>query len=343
MFGTFRFLLAIFVLLSHTSFYKPFRVEWGVWAVVNFFMLSGYVMAAIVETYYPRLGKPVIHFYIDRFLRIYPQYFFWLLLTALILPFLRPSLTYQTSFISGANDLIPYLLNVLVIPLNYFSFSSNIEHFTLVPNAWSLALEEQFYLIFPFLALAPKSVRYLTALVSFTVASAAAWGFLPTDLYGYRLLPGVIFIFLLGHELYLQKSESKTNFALIILFAASLIEGILLYSFDRFTTQYRFNREVFLGIACGVPLIWILDKLPRKRFDEALGHLSYGVFLNQFLVMWFLSSKTNLTPDSNLFVCVTVVLSVALSGLGYTLTERWISPLRKDLRKRLTASLTEVS
>ena len=68
MFGTFRLILACLVALSHFGLvvqgFNP-----GQWAVVSFYVLSGYLMQGQVK----KLGTTRL-FWLDRFLRIFPLY-----------------------------------------------------------------------------------------------------------------------------------------------------------------------------------------------------------------------------------------------------------------------------
>lgn len=59
-----------------------------------------------------------------------------------------------------------------------------------------------------------------------------------------------------------------------------------------------FNAEVTLGIAVGIPLVYLLTKLKFHRMDEFLGNISYGVFLNHFVVMYLLRGfgPSRMTP-----------------------------------------------
>jgi peptidoglycan/LPS O-acetylase OafA/YrhL len=78
MFGSYRFLLAILVALSHfgcqAAGFNP-----GQWAVISFYVLSGLLMDRQFHKLSPR-GKELGGFYLDRFLRVYPLFMVVLLL-----------------------------------------------------------------------------------------------------------------------------------------------------------------------------------------------------------------------------------------------------------------------
>ncbi|MDN7904913.1 hypothetical protein QZM18_12425 [Burkholderia diffusa] len=69
--GTFRLLLALLVVASHTGVtvngHNP-----GIFAVVSFFLMSGYVTTALVENYYASVQQLPM-FALDRALRLFPH------------------------------------------------------------------------------------------------------------------------------------------------------------------------------------------------------------------------------------------------------------------------------
>ena len=109
-------------------------IEWGIYGVTLFFVLSGFLITGIL---YENREKPVRKvlwsFYARRFLRIFPLYYLCLLLVTL---FSSVDLGYDV------------LWHVLYASNWYFWLEGNWVaghpvHF------WSLAVEEQFYLIWP--------------------------------------------------------------------------------------------------------------------------------------------------------------------------------------------------
>lgn len=80
MFGTLRLILAVMVAISHVDI-RAYGRNPGVVAVVCFFMISGFVMTGVIRSYYQD-NKTM--FYLDRLMRIYPQYLFFLGLTIIM-------------------------------------------------------------------------------------------------------------------------------------------------------------------------------------------------------------------------------------------------------------------
>ena len=192
MFGYFRFFLATLVLLSHVGMnlngFNP-----GVVAVVSFYMLAGYVVCKLLTKNFSAREPIYLPFYYERLLRILPNYFFVALLTLAFIAitgFGKPKLTFLSLF-----------NNALVIPLNYYIYFDNSiltePKWWLIPPAWSLGAELQAYLVLP-LVVYFRSMKIIFSISSFVVFSLACVGILHTEHFGYRLLPGVLFIFILG-------------------------------------------------------------------------------------------------------------------------------------------------
>ena len=192
MFGSLRFILAILVAVSHLDFMIPLpgpgTINPGVFAVVIFYILSGYVMASSFSRNYSLSISKASAFWIDRIFRVFPQYLFFLLLTTLFLALTNYG---SPQFHAGS-----FLSNLLIIPLNYYMFfdSSILQNpkWPLIPPAWSLGAELQFYALVPLLLSQPK-LRFITSGVSFFIFSLASFKLINQDYYSYRLIPGVLF------------------------------------------------------------------------------------------------------------------------------------------------------
>ena len=129
--GTYRFILAILVALSHMGVSVAGGLNPGVFAVISFFLISGFVMTGLVRSHYMSLGL-MPRFYLDRAARIFPQYLLFMVLTALALALLGLESPYLEQFSSCA-----LWANVAVVPLDFFMFSPAIANFMLLPQAWS--------------------------------------------------------------------------------------------------------------------------------------------------------------------------------------------------------------
>lgn len=321
MLGSLRLLLALLVALSHAGVrfygYNP-----GVTAVVMFYLISGYVMTGLLRKHYTG-WKDIPAFYLDRVLRLYPQYLFFAALT-LAWAMLTDSRTGFLRYAPGAADIIN---NLTVIPLNFFMFNQT-DHYTLIPPAWSLGAEMQFYLLMPLLLL--LRLRATALLGSFAVYALAAWGTIHTEWFGYRLLPGVLFMFLLGSWLYECRRARGARRCVAAGIAWLALGGVLLVlgAYGRLNAPY--NVETLVGLLIGLPLLHFLGRMSRRGWDEFLGDLSYGVFLCHFLILW-LAGEANVHGAR---LVPYLLATLALSFLSQRLVERSILRLRHKLRKK---------
>ncbi len=306
MFGTLRYILACMVALSHIGV-TVFDQNIGVIAVVCFYILSGYVMTSLIDTRF----RGYKSFYIKRIVRIYPQYLFFLLLATLLWIYGAKS-----SFLSAAPTFLMWLQNILIVPLN-FSMYSGINSFTLIPPAWSLGAELQFYLLAPFILRLKPIVQYIIVAITLFIFSLAQIGILNTDYFGYRLLPGVFFIFFIGSLLYRSRHDKTSAYLLLLLWAVFFCYSIFLY----FTSHHiPFNMEVAIGVSLSIPVVYPLSLLKRKNIDEFFGYLSYGVFLSHFVVIFIYSlfRQTPVSPYELLF------FSTLLAYISHRYIELWV-------------------
>lgn len=326
--GTLRYLLAVLVLLSHAGVniagHHP-----GVMAVAVFYALSGYVMAALIQRHYSRPAA-VPRFYLDRVLRIYPQYGFYALAAAIWY-----GVTMQpTAFLQRDPSLQDLLNNLLIVPLNYYMYNGA-DQFTLIPPAWSLGAEWLFYLFAPWLW------RYWAVALSLLMASIGvqmlAWhGVLHSDWWGYRLLPGVLWVFLLGmamHRLHAGPEQRAARW--LALAVPALCALAVCYLWLRGLLVRHYTLEVLAGVAIAIPAIQACTRWPAsapwRYVDHHLGNISYGVFLNHFLLMWLLSWQAPLSASRllGLLACSTLV-----SFFTYHYIEQPVLQWRRNLRPR---------
>ena len=88
MVGTYRLVLALMVLVSHSFNVWEHYPDPGLIAVVTFFSISGFLMPATYEANYRFrfFGIQAAMFYWARFLRIYPMYWIALFVEVAIIP-----------------------------------------------------------------------------------------------------------------------------------------------------------------------------------------------------------------------------------------------------------------
>ena len=317
--GTYRLILAILVALSHIGI-TFLGMNPGVSAVISFFLISGYVMTALISQYYEKSAE-IPHFYLDRILRLFPQYLFYaaLALSAMWI-FNIENERYWKDL-----DLTSIILNLAMLPTGFYMLG--LESALIIPPAWSLGLEVSFYILIPLLLI--YKARNLAFCASIVVFICAYLGILNTNYFGYRLLPGTLFMFILGSYLMCSgPKERKLNLIAYVGCIALLINTLF---FSQYT--FRYNIEVLLGIVIGLPLVGLLSKMKRTKWDDALGNLSYGVFLNHYLIRTLM---INAEIDIRSATGLTIYLgtSLVLAYITFMFIERPVIDLRRRYRMK---------
>ena len=149
------FAILLVVFYHNFGFINYFFFGWL--GVDLFFVLSGFLITDILLK---TLGNKnyLRNFYTRRVLRIFPLYYLCLIIFLIILPRV-PNLTIDLSYyVQNQWWLWAYLQNWLYI------FKPNNHTFAL-HHFWSLAVEEQFYLLWPLTILVLKKPKYLLLLM----------------------------------------------------------------------------------------------------------------------------------------------------------------------------------
>jgi len=126
-----------------------------------FFVLSGFLITAILLTETNRpLGEYLGRFYWRRLLRTFPPYFGYLLICGLVYVCVRQ----PRGFLDVLPSLATYWFNFYTL---FNIFDADKPSFVFV-HLWSMSLEEQFYLVWPFLVFVlsgPNLRRVIIAIV----------------------------------------------------------------------------------------------------------------------------------------------------------------------------------
>ncbi|MDC0117761.1 acyltransferase [Flavobacteriaceae bacterium] len=122
-------------------------VHWGVFGagwigVQMFFVLSGYLISANLlrdRDKNKSISPYLKNFFWRRFLRLSPLYFLYVILFIII------------GFILGTTDIQKLIIPLLTYTINIYALIPGHVEMSGIGHFWSLAVEEQFYLFWPFL------------------------------------------------------------------------------------------------------------------------------------------------------------------------------------------------
>ena len=322
MLGTLRLLLAVSVAVFHANLGQA-GLRYGVSAVVIFYMISGYAMSGLAGTFLAApsggLWRGAARFWRDRALRLYPQYFAWLVIAAIV----RFGLGRVWLGQLGPPDWINAVSNVTVAPLSLYMYVPSIRNFTLIPQAWSLSTELGFYAMFP-LIWQSRAANWAAAIGGCAVLGLATFNILSADDFAYRLLPGTLPFFLIGRALFRRDHALLAFLATFLLadFAAIWATGYL---------PIGYNREILAAALAGPPALALAVRLRPWRFDTLAGHASYGAYLAHVVVILLALGGITSAPER---AAAAALLSAGAGLAGYLAVEKPVNRYRRWLRRR---------
>lgn len=341
-----RAIAALLVILYHTGF--SIQSQGGTNLLANifsrsaeygvnlFFCLSGFLITYLLIKEAKETGSiSVKKFYFRRILRIWPLYFLAGLVGVVALPLVRDVLAHFVNF-----SFSPYLANLFFL----FTFSVNFQvmfglanHFT-VQSLWSIAIEEQFYLIWaPILSLFKKYLNVLIFCI-FLIGLFANL-YLGGDYY-YNSLARVLNFAVGGYiAVHLSRFQNTKFFSSILLWLFAAFSAIILNSGYLIEKLHLWHYTNILGcFSTGAIIVLFTGIKPvislHNTVMSFLGSISYGLYiyhplcgrLADHLLRQFFSYTSVLFPVS--FVLLTIATTIIVSAISYFTLERFFLKYR---------------
>ena len=354
-----RFIAALLVIVHHIELTKNWLGLKNYWAnpsilligklgVILFFVLSGFLITYLLLAEEKETKTISIKsFYIRRILRIWPLYYLLVALAFFVLskiPFLHGA---------GLPTLLPGNLYVKLALFLFFLPNLALVYFPPVPflsQAWSVGVEEQFYLIWPVLMKKVKNKERL--------------------LYG--IVIGFLFIKIIGFKIFERYIFWNDNMELIKSFVGDFsidcmaIGGIFaLYLFrNAGVLNILFNKYLqwitIIGLLClmilgvHIPLLHyefyatlfgiVIINLAGNpntviNFENKplhyLGKISYGLYMYHPLVVVAVIKGLDWMGTKNfaLQYLLSILLTIAVAGISYQFFERYFIRMKVRFSK----------
>jgi peptidoglycan/LPS O-acetylase OafA/YrhL len=297
--------------------------QFGYVGVSIFFFISGYVVSTTCLREVASSGSfSAPAFYVRRAFRIVPPLLLYLTVCLLLASF---GFLYfsVTNFLSSA----AYLCNTTLTPCGWYA-----------GHTWSLAYEEQFYLLFPFafalveLRRSPDPVRLLPCVMIallplvFVVDWLGHVGFFVT--YALFTLGYVV----AKHQASIQKLIAKVSLPLFLVCAALVFYPADPYADPGFEMRYRFVYVAaipLLVLSTSVPGT-LVNRLFENRPLAYVGRISYSIYLWQELMLG--PERAGIPGLVHLGL---LVLMVAMCALSFEVFEKRMMRIGRRHSERL--------
>lgn len=317
----------------------------GFLGVDIFFVISGFLITGIIITEIQQNSFSFKQFYTRRIKRIYPAF----ITVMALVSFIASAIFIYNDFNKLRKTIelaIAFLSNFyLGLTQGYFDLSAN-ENPAL--HIWSLAVEEQYYLIFPLiLTLAYKNFReikvlFIITLILFFILLSTS--FIPASFYKEVLhQPNIYYLsnlrfpeLLVGSLLAIYHCSNKIQLSTQVSNILAILSTLLLFS-----CLFLMNNDIAFipGVTLILPCIFtaliihttsqnnIIKLCLSNKAIVFIGKISYSLYLYHWIFIALAYYITGEKQINNQSIAIVTVLTIIFSVLSYYLIEQ---PIRKS-------------
>lgn len=275
MFGTYRSILSLLVVLQHLGGFPVI----GAYAVFGFYALSGYLMTLIMQKTYGYALRGIYKYAINRFLRIFPMYWFSCLVSIGLVLWVGKDFSvkyHPTIYIPEDLQSILY---------NFFIFFPYRNSPRLTPPSWALTVELFFYIGIGLGLSKNKGLSLIWFFLS--IIYHAVVNILKLNYeYKYFMIPAASLPFSTGALIYFYNLDILKKFrflnyrfaphSLMFLLVLNWYIGYLIGS--QRGVSFYFNYVINSCLIISLSNRNILP-LVSKQFDKLMGDYSYPIYL----------------------------------------------------------------
>ncbi|UPW19928.1 acyltransferase [Agarivorans sp. TSD2052] len=286
MFGSVRTFWALMVVFGHIFWLSDF----GRFAVFGFYILSGYLMTYVMQNSYGYSNSGRKRFALNRFLRLYPAYWF-ACITSLILLIVLANYLPETGFstIRLPHDSLSILSNITMIFPHWIPHTITPR---LSPATWALTVEIFFYIAIC-LGVSKTLIRtyiWLGLSIAFVVFSYTV------DLFWharYFSIPAGSLPFAIGSLIYFMvKNQSipkswnvflKHPAVILILMVtiSAVVAWLIPQGLDHRVVELLFYLNMLISalLVMSLAMGYQVSHLISKNLDKFIGDFSYPIYL----------------------------------------------------------------
>ncbi|MEO1524565.1 MAG: acyltransferase [Planctomycetota bacterium] len=307
-----------------------YGINFGYAGVQLFFVLSGFLITQILLDCRERndKGYALRAFYARRFLRIFPLFYLVLAVAYVVdLPPVRESIHWH----------VTYLSNVCYFRTN--SFHGAISHF------WTLAVEEQFYVVWPAVVLWLPG-RWLKPTVISLVLAGLVCRFATPSLFPESKMTSVLPIcnfdsLGLGALLAFTMANRLPSHWLRPLFAAlpiyAIVEISSRFGMDQAPARWLKHCALMLGFTwlihrAAVGFTGLAGSVLEIGWLMYLGRISYGLYLiHNFapLVIRPVTKSVGVAPDGLVYYAVLTAVTISVAAASWRFFESPLNGMKK--------------
>jgi peptidoglycan/LPS O-acetylase OafA/YrhL len=334
-----RAIAVTMVMFLHAHFYLGKNGGIG---VQIFFILSGFLITTILlDEFYKNDTINIRIFYFKRILRLFPA-LFTMLIVVLVYAFLTENILLRNTLFKEITASALYITNLV-----YGKGWWKNHHPIALSHTWSLALEEQFYLIWPCLFLFLMfyvGIKYFKiALIFFFIFSISYYIIHSHSFYNILdeslILGCVLAIFRFSGNFTIRISPTMLFISLLLL----TFHGISPFTYYSFFSNYLIFSKIFVDILSSIVLLGLVGN-PSNDFTKKLlstdlfvyiGKISYPLYLwHKPVFVYFSCISLSLKP-STLFILKFIVTFI-LAILSWELIEKKIINYGKSYLRKST-------
>ena len=339
----------------------------GFLGVDVFFVISGFVVTPLISRIFTERSKDLslksnfVNFYRKRFYRLAPAFIVTLGISSILILLLGPVGDHQRFSLQGVATLL------LIGNLGAYKYSE--DYFSVNPNplvhTWSLAVEEQIYLVLPILALLvianrkKAGVAFILLYVSLTALSLAFFMFpellqplylqfdenyVASSLSFYSTFERAWQFTLGGCAFFLLE---KKQFIFNKIINLILISGLFIIIFSPISMSLKNSSTLATFITALIIISKGLEIIPNflKYILTWLGDRSYSIYLVHMPLMYLAkySKAFSLGNDDHRIIqsVMAVIFSIFLGAISYSKVEQYyrkndVKDSRNAIKKTLT-------